>query len=95
MLIHRSLQHMRGNYRALLGIFNLPAHDYERFQAFLTQHKCNLPFRNYRTGEMFTMPPQAKQQYRSRVVALQRIQNFSPMHDKNPPIRRILWPPID
>jgi DNA-binding NtrC family response regulator len=63
MLIHRGLQHMRGNYRALLGIFNLPAQDYKRFQAFLTQHKCNLPFRNYRTGEMLTVPPQAKRQY--------------------------------
>lgn len=51
MLIHRGLQHTRGNYRALLGIFNLPPHDYKRFQAFLFQHKCNLPFRTYRASE--------------------------------------------
>jgi DNA-binding NtrC family response regulator len=62
MLIHRGLQHTRGNYRALLGVFNLPATEYKRFQAFLFQHKCNLPFRSYRTGEVVPMPPRAKRQ---------------------------------
>ncbi len=56
MLIHRGLQYTRGNYRALLGIFNLPANDYKRFQAFLFQHKCNLPFRSYRGGEVAASP---------------------------------------
>lgn len=48
MLIHRGLRKTRGNYRAVLAIFNLPPNDYKRFQAFLFQHKCNLPFRIYR-----------------------------------------------
>jgi DNA-binding NtrC family response regulator len=62
-LIHRGLQDTRGNYRALLTIFNLPASDYKRFQAFLFQHKCNLPFRSYRAGAMLPATPRAKRQY--------------------------------
>jgi hypothetical protein len=62
-LIHRGLQDTRGNYRALLTIFNLPASDYKRFQAFLFQHKCNLPFRSYRAGSMLPAAPRAKRQY--------------------------------
>jgi DNA-binding NtrC family response regulator len=60
MLIHLGLHHTRGNYRALIAVFNLPAHDYKRFQAFLFQHKCNLPFRSYRTGEAATVPAKPK-----------------------------------
>ena len=56
MLIHLGLHHTRGNYRALISVFNLPANDYKRFQAFLFQHKCNLPFRSYRSGEAAAAP---------------------------------------
>jgi len=63
MLVHRGLQHTRGNYRALVGLFNLPATDYKRFQAFLFQHKCNLPFRSYRRGDDVDSPRSAKREY--------------------------------
>jgi DNA-binding NtrC family response regulator len=63
MLIHRGLQQTRGNYRALVGLFNLPATDYKRFQAFLFQHKCNLPFRSYRRGDDVDSPLSAKREY--------------------------------
>jgi DNA-binding NtrC family response regulator len=63
MLIHRGLQQTRGNYRALLGVFNLPANDYKRFQAFLFQHKCNLPFRSYRGSESVAASNKPKQAY--------------------------------
>jgi DNA-binding NtrC family response regulator len=63
MLIHIGLHHTRGNYRALIAVFNLPAHDYKRFQAFLFQHKCNLPFRSYRTGDAATVPERPKQPF--------------------------------
>ncbi len=53
-LIHIALQHTHGNYHAVLRVFNLPERDYKRFQAFLFQHKCNLPFRKYRSDEMLT-----------------------------------------
>jgi len=63
MLIHRGLQHTRGNYRALLSVFNLPPHDYKRFQAFLFQHKCNLPFRSYRVSESASAGLNGKREY--------------------------------
>jgi DNA-binding NtrC family response regulator len=56
MLVHRGLHQTRGNYRALLTVFNLPADDYKRFQGFLFQHGCNLPFRPYRSGNLVAMP---------------------------------------
>ena len=63
MLIHRGLQYTRGNYRALLSVFHLPADDYKRFQAFLFQHKCNLPFRSYRVGETATASLTSRREY--------------------------------
>jgi DNA-binding NtrC family response regulator len=63
MLIHRGLHHTRGNYRALIAVFNLPANDYKRFQAFLFQHKCNLPFRSYRTGESVAVPEKVSRHF--------------------------------
>ena len=50
-LIHRGLEHTRGSYRALLGVFGLPPTDYKRFHAFLYQQNCNLPVGPYRTGD--------------------------------------------
>lgn len=47
-LIHRGLEYTRGSYRALLGVFGLPATDYKRFHAFLYQQNCNLPVGPYR-----------------------------------------------
>src|SRR5262245_46937417 len=49
-LIHRGLEHTRGSYRALLGVFGLPSTDYKRFHAFLYQQNCNLPVGPYRTA---------------------------------------------
>jgi DNA-binding NtrC family response regulator len=48
MIIDRGLQETRGNYRALLQVFHLPATDYKRFHAFLYQQRCNLPVAAYR-----------------------------------------------
>jgi DNA-binding NtrC family response regulator len=61
MLIHRGLQETRGNYRALVTLFNLPPADYKRFQAFLFQHKCSLPFRSYRSGQSADTPKPTRQ----------------------------------
>jgi DNA-binding NtrC family response regulator len=49
-LIHRGLEHTRGSYRALLGVFGLPPTDYKRFHAFLYHQNCNLPVGPYRTA---------------------------------------------
>ena len=50
-LIHRGLEHTRGSYRALLGVFGLPPTDYKRFHAFLYQQNCNLPVGPYRSAK--------------------------------------------
>ena len=47
-LVDRGLRQSRGSYRALLGVFHLPATDYKRFHAFLYQQQCNLPVGPYR-----------------------------------------------
>jgi len=47
-LIDSGLRKTSGSYRELVGLFNLPATDYKRFHAFLTQHRCNLPVAAYR-----------------------------------------------
>src|SRR5688500_810834 len=47
-LIDLGLRETNGSYRALLGVFNLPATDYRRFHAFLYQQRCNLPVAPYR-----------------------------------------------
>ena len=62
-LIHMALQRTHGNYHAVLRLFNLPERDYKRFQAFLFQHKCNLPFRTYRSGELLTASMHPKPRY--------------------------------
>jgi len=46
-----------------LSVFNLPPHDYKRFQAFLFQHKCNLPFRSYRVSESASAGLNGKREY--------------------------------
>ena len=70
-LIHMALQRTHGNYHAVLRLFNLPERDYKRFQAFLFQHKCNLPFRTYRSGELLaaSMKPAPQCESGSRAFA--------------------------
>jgi DNA-binding NtrC family response regulator len=47
-LVERGLQETRGNFRALLTLFHLPASDYKRFLRFLSHHDCKPQFRSYR-----------------------------------------------
>jgi DNA-binding NtrC family response regulator len=49
-LLSRGLAATKGNYRALLPLFGMPASDYHRFHNFLTTHNCKLDFRTFRTG---------------------------------------------
>jgi DNA-binding NtrC family response regulator len=49
-IISIGLERTAGNYRSLVELFNMPASDYKRFLAFLSKHRCHLPFRAYRTG---------------------------------------------
>ena len=49
-LLSRGLAATKGNYRALLPLFGMPASDYHRFHNFLTTHDCKLDFRTFRSG---------------------------------------------
>ena len=55
-LVRRGLSTTRGNYRALLRLFGLPAADYKRFLNFLAAHDCNVDFRAFRNGTAPTGP---------------------------------------
>jgi transcriptional regulator with GAF, ATPase, and Fis domain len=49
-LVRRGLAATHGNYRAVVGLFGMPATDYKRFLNFLTTHDCVVDFRPYRVG---------------------------------------------
>jgi DNA-binding NtrC family response regulator len=63
-LVKRGLAVTRGNYRALLKLFGMPARDYKRFLNFLAAHDCRADFREFRNGvpgvqrqPRFVLPP--------------------------------------
>jgi transcriptional regulator with PAS, ATPase and Fis domain len=63
-LVKRGLATTRGNYRALLKLFGMPARDYKRFLNFLAAHDCRADFREFRNGvpevqrqPRFVLPP--------------------------------------
>jgi transcriptional regulator with PAS, ATPase and Fis domain len=47
-LMRSGLSTTRGNYRALLKLFRMPAADYKRFMNFLAAHDCAVDFRPFR-----------------------------------------------
>jgi DNA-binding NtrC family response regulator len=47
-LVHKGLAEARGNYKIVLGLFNMESNDYKRFLNFLRKHDCQLPFKEYR-----------------------------------------------
>ncbi len=49
-LVVRGLRTTQGNYRALLRLFAIPAHDYKRFHNFLMAHGCKVDYRSFRQG---------------------------------------------
>ena len=51
-LISVGLQHTRGNYKLLLGLFNMEATDYKRFLNFLRKHECHMPFQDFRNNSV-------------------------------------------
>jgi DNA-binding NtrC family response regulator len=53
-VVRRGLAATHGNYRAMVGLFGMPATDYKRFLNFLTTHDCVVDFRPYRSGGMTT-----------------------------------------
>jgi len=49
-LLRRGLATTRGNYRALVTAFGMPASDYKRFMNFLAAHDCVVDFREFRNA---------------------------------------------
>jgi transcriptional regulator with PAS, ATPase and Fis domain len=49
-LVVRGLRTTHGNYRALLRLFGIGAHDYKRFHNFLMAHDCKVDYRAFRQG---------------------------------------------
>ena len=47
-LIRLGLEHTRGNYKQLVGAFNLPPEDYKKFLNFLRKYQCHVPFQRFR-----------------------------------------------
>jgi len=47
-VIRRGLEETAGSYKKLTELLNMPAEDYKRFLAFLTQHECHLPVTSFR-----------------------------------------------
>jgi transcriptional regulator with GAF, ATPase, and Fis domain len=58
-IVQIGLEETRGNYRALVESFNMPAGDYKRFLSFLRKHDCHLPFQQFRSGSV-EPPPQLR-----------------------------------
>ena len=47
-IVTRGLTETRGNYRALVPLFNMPNGDYKRFLNFLKKHSCHVAFQPFR-----------------------------------------------
>ena len=58
-LVRRGLAATSGNYRAMLHLFGIEAHDYKRFLNFLAAHDCSVDFRQFRTGATVRISPRA------------------------------------
>lgn len=56
-IIELGLEETKGNYRALVQSFNMPAGDYKRFLSFLRKHDCHLPYQRFRSTASDSRPP--------------------------------------
>jgi DNA-binding NtrC family response regulator len=46
-ILRMGLEQVGGNYKALIGLFNMPADDYRVFLNFLRKHECHLSFTHF------------------------------------------------
>ena len=63
-VIRLGLEHTRGNYKMLVGCFNMPPEDYKKFLNFLRKYQCHVPFQGFRM-----MPPSAPRDVADVVTA--------------------------
>jgi DNA-binding NtrC family response regulator len=62
-LVRLGLEHTRGNYKMLIGYFNMPPEDYKKFLNFLRKYQCHVPFQRFRM-----MPASPKKDDSSRLA---------------------------
>jgi DNA-binding NtrC family response regulator len=62
-LVRLGLEHTRGNYKMLVGYFNMPPEDYKKFLNFLRKYQCHVPFQRFRM-----MPAPVKKDDQSRLA---------------------------
>jgi DNA-binding NtrC family response regulator len=60
LLIRMGLQETRGNYKAVVRLFNMPADDYKRFLRFLSKYQCHMPFQEFRMMAASAQPRSAR-----------------------------------
>jgi two-component system, NtrC family, response regulator AtoC len=56
-LVRSGLEHTRGNYKMLVGSFNMLPEDYKRFMSVLRKYQCHLPFQKFRALRMDRVGP--------------------------------------
>ena len=56
-LVRGGLQATRGNYKALVELFNMPPSDYKKFLNFLRKYQANLPVQEFRTVPLVNRLP--------------------------------------
>jgi DNA-binding NtrC family response regulator len=49
-VVRSGLEETRGNYKALVQLFNMAPQDYKRFLNFLRKYGCHMPFQRFRTA---------------------------------------------
>jgi DNA-binding NtrC family response regulator len=49
-IVRVGLEQTRGNYKALVQLFNMPPQDYKRFLNFLRKYGCHMPFQRFRVA---------------------------------------------
>jgi DNA-binding NtrC family response regulator len=56
-LVRVGLEQTRGNYKALVQLFNMEPQDYKRFLNFLRKYGCHMPFQRFRMAPGREEPP--------------------------------------
>jgi DNA-binding NtrC family response regulator len=69
-LVRGGLQVTRGNYKALVELFNMPSTDYKKFLNFLRKYQANLPVQEFRTiGSVTAFRPRERASAAREVAA--------------------------
>ena len=72
-VVARGLEHTRGSYRILVGLFNMPPEDYKRFLSFLRKHHSHVPFQRFRAAAARADAPKTQETPPRRYPARQPI----------------------